>query len=483
MLNRKLLEVLKLFKPQEHAQFRQFLLSPYFNNRSNAAELIRLYDLIMTAGAEEEHPELDKAKVAALFFPGKPFNANQKGPLDTLASDLFGLLKKYIGQKAFEHTDTSFNDGIAMAKFYRGFGMEERFWQTIQAIRKEQDQSPFKDANFFHQQFLLEEEAATFESLNNRLEDDANISVAAINLDISFLINKMELLASLKYQQKMTQQVDFDFQGPLAQIALNYPDTYPSNPLYELNLLTWRLLDNPEDTQSFDQFDQLIEIYKDQIPFDKLRNLKAFFRFFWSRKYTYLGGPEVRIKVFDLYKKHFEEGYFYEKDAIIIHALKALILFGLRLKQFDWVKKVLDEHPPTRICGTKYPVEAHSLCMAEYYFYTRDFETALNTLVYKHFENPNYSLWADVLLIKIYFETEDELLEYRIKSLDQKVRRTKISLEHKNNYYKFLQKLDKIIKYGLDKKSQKREKLIEEIKNTPGINERDWLLEKLGAGG
>jgi hypothetical protein len=52
-----------------------------------------------------------------------------------------------------------------------------------------------------------------------------------------------------------------------------------------------------------------------------------------------------------------------------------------------------------------------------------------------------------------------------------------------NNYYKFLQKLDKIIKYGQDKKSQKREKLIEEIKNTPGINERDWLLEKLGVGG
>lgn len=482
MLNRKLLEVLKLFKPQEHAQFRQFLLSPYFNNRSNAAELIRLYDHIMTAGAEEEHPELDKAKVAALFFPGKPFNANQKGPLDTLASDLFGVVKRFLAQKNHEKNNTDFDEGLALARFYRGFGMEDRFWQTIQNLRKEQENYKFRDAAFFHQQFLLEEEAATFESLNNRLEDDANISVAAKYLDISFLLQKFELLCLLKHQQKMTQQVDFDFDSPLAKIALEYPSNYPSNPLYDLNLLTYRLLDNADDDFSFERFDHLLESHKSIIPFEKLRNFKAYFRFFWSRKYTHLGGRSVRIKVFEIYKKHFEEGYFYEKDAIIIHALKALILFGLRLKQFDWVKKVLDEHPPTRICGTKYPVEAHSLCMAEYYFYTRDFEMALNTLVYKHFENPNYSLWADVLVIKIYFETEDELLEYRIKSLDQKVRRTKISLEHKNNYYKFLQKLDKIIKYGLDKKGQKREKLIEEIKNTPGINERDWLLEKLGAG-
>lgn len=483
MLNRKLLEVLKLFTPLEHAQFRQFLLSPYFNARSNAAELIRLYDYIIAFGAEEEHHELKKGRVATIFFPEKPFNEKQKGPLDTLASDLFGLAKKFIGQKAYEASDPNFTEGIAMAKFYRGFGMDERFWQTIHSLRKEQDDYPFKEASFFKQQFMIEEEAATFESLNNRLEDDANISVAAKYLDISFVLQKIELICLLRHQQKMTQQVSFDFQTPLAQIVLKYPEDYPKNPLYDLNLLTWRLLNNPEDDQSFTMFEHLLEKHKHNISFEKLRNLMSYFRSFWSRRYTNSGGAEVRIKVFEIYKKHFEEGYFYENHQIIIHALKALILFGLRLKQFDWVKKVLEDHPPARICGTKYPIEAHSLCMAEYYFYIKDFDTALGTLMYKHFENANYSLWAEMLLIKIYFETSDELVEYRMKALEQKVRRTKLSVESKARYYKFLQKLDKILKYGQDKKSLKREKLIEEIKNTPGINERDWLLEKLDAVG
>ncbi len=82
-------------------------------------------------------------------------------------------------------------------------------------------------------------------------------------------------------------------------------------------------------------------------------------------------------------------------------------------------------------------------------------------------------------MIKIYYETQDELLESRMKALDQKVRRSKLSRETKNRYYNFLKKLDKIIKYGWQKNNPKRARLIEEIKTTPEIATREWLLEKL----
>jgi hypothetical protein len=481
MLNRKLLEILKLFKPQEHAQFRLFLQSPYFNHRINAADLLRLYDYIMVVGAGEEHPDLKKEKVAQIFFPDKPFNEKQKGPIDGLASDLFALLKQYLTQKNHEKRNRNFEEGLALAQYYRGFGMEERFWQVINALRKDLILTKVNDSNFYRQLFLLEEEAATFQSLHNSFEDDANISVAVRNLDIAFLLEKFELLCSLKYQQKLAQPTSFDFDSPLAKVIVKYPKDYPTVPLYDLFSIVWQLIASPLDDDLFTKYERLLLENSNELPFEKARNLKAFYRYFWTQRYSKLGGSEVRLRVFEVYKSHFEEGYFYENGQIMINALKALILFGLRLKQFDWVKKVLEDHPPSRICGTKYPLEAHSLCMAEYYFYTKDYERALGTLVYKHFENPNYSLWAEMLLIKIYYETSDELLEYRMKALDQKVRRTKLSAESKARYYKFLQKLDKILKYGQDKKSHKREKLIEEIKKAAGINERDWLLEKLDA--
>jgi len=150
----------------------------------------------------------------------------------------------------------------------------------------------------------------------------------------------------------------------------------------------------------------------------------------------------------------------------------------LKLGHFEWAKNILDIHTPERICSTKYPVEAYNLNFAEYYFYKNEYEKAKGKLTYRLFENPHFSILADLLLIKIYFETEDELLDSRMKALEQKVRRTKISAEAKSRYYNFLNKLDKIIRYSWQKDSPKRSKLIEDIKTIPNIIQREWLLEK-----
>lgn len=480
MLNRKLLEVLKLLNSREREKFRLFLQSPYFNHRSNATDLLRLYERILTYNVEDEHPNLSKAIVTLEFFPTKPFVEGQKGPIDALASDLFSLVKRFMAQSAFEEKDLEFEEGMALAKVYRRYEMEERFWHLIMALRKSLQGSKLRDADYFQRRFHLEVEAGAFETLNNRFEDAVNLADSIRNLDINYAINKMELLCVLSYQQKLSQKVDFDVFAPLTQAVLQLSAEYQGISQYEIYRLVFQLIQQPEDDEAFSKFEHLLEKHSGEIPFEKVRNLKAYYRFFWNRRYTKSGGPLVRAQIFEVYKEHYEQGYFYEGDDIMINSLKVLVLLALKVGHADWVKKVLDDHPPTRICGTKYPIEAHSLCLAEYYFYTQKYTTALETLMYKHFENPNYNLWAEMLLIKIYFETKDELLEYRMKALEQKVRRTKLSDESKQRYYRFLQKLDKVIKYGWGKDSPKRARLIEEIKTTPGVLEREWLLEKLG---
>ena len=88
-------------------------------------------------------------------------------------------------------------------------------------------------------------------------------------------------------------------------------------------------------------------------------------------------------------------------------------------------------------------------------------------------------IWADLLLVQIYYETEDDLLEPRMLALDRKIRRSGISQENKTFYLNFLRKLAKIIKYGWQKNGLKRQQLREEIEQTPNIASREWLLEKL----
>ena len=225
----------------------------------------------------------------------------------------------------------------------------------------------------------------------------------------------------------------------------------------------------------------LLDQNKPSISPERYRDFKSYQRFFWVQRYQKFGDNHSLRQTFDVYREHLAQGYFYFDGLIPLTTFRNLIIAALKLNEFDWVKKFLEDHPPERIGSTRYPAEVHSLNVAEYHVYLKQYEEAQERLVYRPFENPTFSILADVLMIKIYFENQDELLEFRMKALDQKVRRSKLNQATKNRYYNFLKKLDKVIKYGWQKKSPKRERLIEEIRTTQEIVAREWLLEKLGA--
>ena len=483
MLNRKLLEVLARLHPAERKRLRLFLQSPYFNNAVPAEAIISLYDYIIEYDAEEAHPLLDKVVVFARFFPDKTYQENEKNSLDGLMSKLFGLVRSFLAQEQFrrDQRKSEKEELLAYLRFCRRHGLEDRFWQTEKALKKLQDEWPYRDAGYYHELFELSEEVAAFKTLTNSFQDDANIGMTSMYLDTYYSIQHLEIACALLYQQKFVQPgpaYDHNTQtdailAHTVQIGIN------NLPLIEIYRLIILLLKDADNKDNHSIFETLLEQNKALIPFDTLCNLKAYQRFFWSRFYTKSGDPFFRFKLFDLYKEHFEEGYFYLDGQITVASFRVLIMFALKLGHFDWAKKVLDQHPPERICGTRYPAEAYNLNLAEYHFYKKEYDLAIDHLKYRLFENPNLSVLADVLLIKVYVETQDDLLESRMKAFEQKVRRVKIAEDTKVRYTNFLKKLDKIIRHIWQKKSARYDKMILELKSVPNIIEREWLLEKL----
>ena len=480
MLNRKLLEVLQRLNPTEKGQLRQFLSSPYFNGGAKSGEILRLYELIVQHNAIENHPNLQKEAVFHLFFPNRPFEDKAKSPLDSLTTDLFQLVRRFLAQKGMEHENDEVFEHLMMAKFYRKYALEERFWQSIQQARKAQTDSSVRDALYFFKQFKIEEEELNFRGLYNSFEDDTNLYAVQENLDKYYSILKLEFASALEYQKRFTTLGELPSQSMndsvLKLSEAGGPFDLPINRVYRLIM---SLTQNPEETDNFAALEQLTKEYRSQIPPDKYKDMMAYQRTFGVKRYLKSGEEGASQRSFEMYREHLEEGFFYIDSSITLNAFYNLILFALKLGELSWAKHFLDIHPPERICGTRYPEDIHSLGMAEFLFAGKRYKEAEKTLVYRLFENTFMSIAADVLLIKIYYETKNDLLETRMKALDQKVRRTKYSQEKKENYLNFLRKLDKIIKYAWQPQSNKRLKLIEEIKTIPGIVSREWLLEKL----
>ncbi len=483
MLNRKLLEVLSRLNPTERKRMRLLLQSLYLNKNQQIDVLIALYDYIIQYDADDTHPLLDKAVVFAHFFPDKPYLESEKNSLDGLMSKLFGLVRTFLAQEQLyrDPAQTEYDELLAYLRFCRRHGLEDRFWQTVQTLKKYQKEWPYRDARYYHSQFELSEEIAAFKTLTNSFQDDANISMTLIYLDTYYCIQHLEIASALVYQQTHSQTtLPYDHAAQIeAILAQAEQGGYSQLPLIELYRLIILLIKDPDHKENHSAFEQLLEKNKTNVPIDTLCNLKAYQRYFWSHYYTTSGDPFYRHKLFDMYKEHFEEGYFYVDGNITVTSYRVLIMFALKLGHFDWAKKVLDQHPPERICGTRYPAEAYNLNLAEYYFYIKEYDSAVGKLNYRLFENPNLSILADVLLIKIYVETHDDLLDSRMKALEQKIRRVKIADGSKARYNNFLKKLDKIIRHIWQKKTARFEKMTQELKSIPNIIEREWLLEKL----
>lgn len=479
MLNRKLFEVLKPLNSMQHKRLHLFLSSPYFNNGSMAESSIRLYELILAHDIDETHPALAKEKVQASYFPEIPFQENAKSPVDNLTSLLFRLVRQFLAQSEMERDTAGIYDYLALARFYRMHALEERFWQNMKAARKALEEQSLRDENYYFPKFLMEQEELKFRGLYNSYQDDNNLAAAQESLDRCFSILKMDYASNLGYQKSIAELED-------ALRPLFYKEimelTAPGKPLQLPVIDIYRLIIQLLETcteEGLKQLDNMLRIYKPQISLEKFKNMKTFYRILWSKHYFKRGESVPLANIFDIYREHFEEGYFYLDDMIPAHNFNNLVIFGLRVGETTWVKKLLDDHPPTRICGTRYPDEVYNLYLAEYYFAQKEFDAAHDCLHHCNFENPSFNLKSDLILLKIYYETKNELLEFRMKAFDQKTRRTRLSRTVKMRYFNFLKKLDKVIKYGWQKNSPKRAKLIEEIKSVPEIVSREWLLEKV----
>lgn len=483
MPNRKLLEVIRCLPAEELKRLRLFITSPYFNQAYNAHQLTELFEKITAAQADENHPDLDKALLSGIYFPGKPYRENAKNPIDSLASDLFRLVRRFILQEDLAREADVPREHLALARFYQKYHLEERFWQTVESGRKALEAETKRDDRHYLNAFYLEIEVASFESTFNSYTDDANMRASHRYLDLFYVQQKIDLTCSLDFQQwrsAIEPAEELRLTRLLTDAIPGLP--YLQTPVIDLYLLVLRLLKDPGNDADFEKFEQLLEQYRDATPDLNYRNLQAYYRFFVGRRYLTRGEIQIYPLLFQLYKEHLQAGYFYlDNQHKQLHptSFKLLVNIALRAGDAAWAGSFLKEHGPDRITGTRYPLEWHSLCEAEVLFYQKKYDDAAAHLVYRQFENAEYGILADVLLIKLYLETDDDLLDSRVRALELKVRRAKLGAETRSRYLDFLSRVDKIQKYRWQKDSPKIRKIRQEVIQSPAALEREWLLRVL----
>jgi hypothetical protein len=481
MVNRRLLEILCRLNEEEKRKFRHFLQSPYFVYGYGTREILRLYDYIMEYGADAEHPQLDKQQASSFLFPDQVFIEKSKNPVDKYTSDLLKLLKRFLYQQDVDQKTDECSINLPVAHFYRKHGLGNRYWPVIEEMKVFMDSVAHRNERHYLSRYFLETEIHKYKAIYSTNQEDVNVIPMIYCLETFFAVARMELENNL-INISSTSNLE-------GQVRIGLPDTvvdlikegqFKNEPLLELLIQANDLIRVPEDPVLLETFENLLSERKSLITPLHLSQFQAILRTILVKHYQKNSSIEVGMKMFGLMQQHLSDGAVFIDGKLPYTFLVLFLNCGLTVRAYETVKKTLDEFPPGRLCGTRFPVEMHNLTYAKYYLAVKNYQAALNLLEHRNFENVNISILAEVVQIKVYYETGNDLLEYRMNAAIQKIRRSNIASSTKKYYFNFFKKLDKVIKYGWEKNSRKKEKLKAEIRDMEVLYERDWLMEQLG---
>ncbi len=480
MPNQRLIETLRCFSEEERKRLVYFVESSYHNHKYNRPKTIQLLLHLLNKNLSDHDVLKQKEVLQALFFPEKPFVKKRKNAIDSLASDLFSLIKRFVlYEYEYNSENRKWKEQLMMIRFYRSNNLEHRFWQAVQQFRRMLKKSQTRGEKHYQYVLELEEEVVTFQTTFNTYTGDSNLIRAHLALDKCYTITKLEKAAVLIFQQKLGQ-IQTDDALLLNQLLIEVFSQYSEiqTPLAKLYYLIIRLLQNSSDQMIMEEFVDSVHAFKKQIPAEKYRNIMAFYRYFIGLRYQQeSSGPKLLQRLFTLYRQHLQDGYFAVDRAgrILPGSLKLMTNIAIKVGDFNWAEQLLNLYGPRKITGTRFPMEAHSLCQAEVLFARELYTESLDHIIYRNFEDINYSILADILLIKIYFVKDHNLLESRISALAQKVRRTKLTQAHKQQYLNFFKVMNLLCKYRWSKLPAELSKLQEMIKGLVPLLEREWL--------
>jgi hypothetical protein len=191
-----------------------------------------------------------------------------------------------------------------------------------------------------------------------------------------------------------------------------------------------------------------------------------------------MGETAYFIKLFNLYKLLLQNEIIFDNGILPEWDYKNVITIGLRLGEFDWVERFLQEY------SQKLPhhlrENALTYNLAKLYFAQADYQKVIEQLRDVQYIDVVYSLDSRATLLKTYYELrayealESNLESFRIYLLRNKTIATNVKKQYEN-LIRFTKKI-----MLLSKNDQKaKQQLIAKIEATEQIGDKKWLLEKL----
>ncbi|MBL7816342.1 MAG: hypothetical protein JNL70_15080 [Saprospiraceae bacterium] len=489
MKDSKLLEILNILTVEESQELAAFLDFSLLRTTYDVADddIKKLWQVIRTLKSNFNDTELDPNLVYKMVFPQKNF---VKGRLEKTMSALLKEIEKMIAYRFYTEgglfaSDESFAKQYPLLQFYAQRQLNHRFERSVEKLKEDCEKNTYKDQNSLLKSYLVEVADNAYESLYNIQKGDANLRATIDSLDIFYVVARLSYLADVIAQRR---KIGFDISAQLSLLidieSIINKKNWKKVPIIETYEQAIKLL---LDEDNFSIFQETLNRNEQYFTLTQRQTFRAIERnkcvdFFNS------GQKEYIFTLAKLLEQHLDAGYLYYQSGLIPSTLLNLTSVAVKVKNLDWLKKVLDTHK-NRIISTDDSEQVFSFNYAVYHFAKGEYKAAFEQISsdYK-FKDAYYDLSKRRLEIKIFYEQKEfDLCAARNEAFKNYLfTRTKkkkednfpaTTFEPNNNFVNFMSTLLNLSKNDKHKIKLFHEKLLE----TPAIAEYEWFLEKITA--
>ena len=461
-----LYRLLDTLSATECRALRKWLASPYHNQRSDLKALFEVYE----TARKKNKPVPDKAVLSEQLFPGEPYDDHR------VRMSMSLLLKQVESFLLYEMTQNdTLEIEIKKLTLYRSRNLPDYFHRQMSKVRHQYQAQPYRHPQWHWQGFEIEQENYLLQATERRTAS-LNVQATANSLDLAYLALKLrQTCAALSHQAVFNADYDFGLL-PTVLAAIEGKD-WSNIPAFAVYYYCYLTLSQSDDLRHFQRFKAALLTHAHDFPPAEMRDLYLLAINVCIQRYNHGDRTYLEAEM-ELYQRGLAEKILFMGGYITRFTYRNVVSLGLTLQQFDetelFVETYKDQMEP------RHRDANYAFNLARLKYERGAYPEALTLLQQSDYKDLLLNLAAKALLLKIYYETdEDTALDSLLDAMTNFVRRKKELGYHRDNYLnlcKFVKKI-RTIRIG-DKTAFAA--LKKEVEDTPALAYKDWLLGKLG---
>jgi hypothetical protein len=480
MQDSKLVKNISDLPQKDRERFRQFVISPFFNQHKPTLEL--LDHLLKTI--DKAKPDFNRESIFKKIYPKE--NAYDEQKLHNVMSNLKKLYHRFLAIDQFEKEPLLEElYTLASASDRNQF---ELMINRAKLLDRQFEELPAREDNYnflqYHKHRLLGYYEANYVDRTNTDPLQKMLDY----LDKFYLIEKLRNCCHLTANMMlMNTQYDFGLLESVLPAVAERSQEEPSNKedwpivMYHRVLLTMRFED---DSQHYQNLTALFgEAFTHLNPLQQ-KDLFSFACNYCIRR-SNLGDVTYKKELFELYKKGLNLGLMLENGIISEFTYKNIATLGCNLREFEWTEQFLQQYRNKLLPNKR--DNAYHLNLATVYYNKRQYREVLSSLLRVQFTDVVYHLNSNFLLLRSYYALKDtEALLSLIETFRIYVMRSrKMTASQRRAYTNFLRFAKKLVElrhngFTMSKEvlNKKLQELHAKVKESDNVVNREWLLEE-----